>query len=519
MEARLAGGFDTRMPPEVTQALTKVENDADNYISHYNICMHHLLTEGGKRPFPAGMRLISHWNLRDELKSLYAEKKGLPAQKMIYDVMLKIVRQDIPKVVIDNPAVDWTVSTNKVTVSPAVDGPVPSSWKEKGKPGTVVDNSAEPCTRYERILNVFHAQQEADKYNPELKTYIDRRFQKDREIPEAKVEQMFVSVLTSDAAKKVGKLIEKRLGRKLQPFDIWYDGFRVRSTIGEPTLDSIVRAKYPTVQAFQADLTNILQGMGFDQSARDYLVSKIVVDPARGSGHAAQPGNKSDKAHLRTRFAAKGMDYKGYNIAVHEFGHNVEQVFSLNKTDHVLLRGVPNTAFTEAFAFVFQGQDLRLLGLTDKNPDAKYLANLDMFWQMYEISGVAIVDMRMWHWMYDHPEATPQQLRDALVGIAKEVWNTYYAPIFGVRDTEILGVYSHMVNSSLYLPDYPLGHLIAFQIEQYLEGKNLGKEMERMCSTGSIAPDLWMQKAVGSPVSSAPLIQAAEEALGKVGKR
>ena len=42
------------------------------------------------------------------------------------------------------------------------------------------------------------------------------------------------------------------------------------------------------------------------------------------------------------------MDYKGFNIAVHEMGHNVEQVISLNDIDHTLLEGVPNTAFTEA---------------------------------------------------------------------------------------------------------------------------------------------------------------------------
>ena len=57
------------------------------------------------------------------------------------------------------------------------------------------------------------------------------------------------------------------------------------------------------------------------------------------------------------------MDYKGYNIAVHELGHNVEQVFSLYEVDHTLLAGVPNNAFTEALAFVFQARDLELLGL------------------------------------------------------------------------------------------------------------------------------------------------------------
>ena len=30
---------------------------------------------------------------------------------------------------------------------------------------------------------------------------------------------------------------------------------------------------------------------------------------------------RQDRAHLRTRIGAGGMDYKGYNIAVHELGH------------------------------------------------------------------------------------------------------------------------------------------------------------------------------------------------------
>ena len=63
------------------------------------------------------------------------------------------------------------------------------------------------------------------------------------------------------------------------------------------------------------------------------------------------------------------MNYKGFNIAVHEMGHNVEQTFSLNDIDHILLQGVPNTAFTEALAFVFQNHDLELLGLA--KPDAR----------------------------------------------------------------------------------------------------------------------------------------------------
>ena len=54
------------------------------------------------------------------------------------------------------------------------------------------------------------------------------------------------------------------------------------------------------------------------------------------------------------------MLYKGYNIAIHELGHNVEQSFSLGEIDHWSMNGVPNNAFTEALAFVFQARDLEL---------------------------------------------------------------------------------------------------------------------------------------------------------------
>ena len=37
--------------------------------------------------------------------------------------------------------------------------------------------------------------------------------------------------------------------------------------------------------------------------------------------------------------------------------------------------------------------------------------------------------------------------------------------------------------------------------------------MERMCRLGSITPGIWMQEAVGGPISTVPLLQAAEEAL------
>ena len=95
---------------------------------------------------------------------------------------------------------------------------------------------------------------------------------------------------------------------------------------------------------------------------------------------------------------------------------------------------MPNTAFTEALAFVFQGHDLELLGLAAPDAKTESLKNLNDFWTTYEISGVALVDMAVWHWMYEHPSATPGELKEATLEISKDVWNRYYRPVFGKKD-------------------------------------------------------------------------------------
>jgi hypothetical protein len=321
-------------------------------------------------------------------------------------------------------------------------------------------------------------------------------------------------VLTSPLVPRVAALIEQRLGRALGPQDLWYAGFRGNAALAEADLDARTRARYPRPEAFAADMPRLLQGLGFAAPRANFLAEHVVVDPSRGAGHALQSLRRGDFPHLRTRVGAGGMDYKGYNIAVHELGHNVEQVFSLYSVDHTLLAGVPNNAFTEALAFVFQARDLELLGVGKRDPASERERVLSDFWSTFEIAGVALVDVAVWHWLYDHPAATPAELREATVKIAQETWDRYYAPVLANPGSPLLGIYSHMISYPLYLADYPLGHLIAFQIEEHVEkaGK-LGPEFERMASLGALTPDVWMTQATGAPVSAEPLLRATEAAL------
>jgi len=510
-EARLADRYARRIPAAVSQQISAAYAAADSYISTYNIWMHHLLDEQGQRLFPAGQRLITHWNLRDELKAQYSSQDGLPRQRMIAQVMERIVTQSIPAAVVDNPHVDWAPFANKVAPAAVQDSDRPTPARVSAS------TDREPDTRYERLLGIYRAVRLADPYSPTAPTHIARRFEEDRELPEARVEQMLVEVLSSPLVPEVGKLIEARLGRRLEPFDVWYNGFKPRGAYSEAQLDEITRRKYPTADAFAADMPNILTGLGFAPDKASYLAERIAVDPARGAGHAWGAARRGDKARLRTRVGANGMDYKGYNIAVHEFGHNVEQTFSLYDVPYHSISGVPNNAFTEALAFVFQDRDLELLGLAKPDAMSDALGTLDDLWGAFEISGVALVDMRVWRWMYAHPAASPAELREATLAIARDVWNQYFAKVFGRRDVVLLAIYSHMIDAGLYLPDYPIGHMIALQIkEQIRRAGDLGGEFERMTRQGRLTPDLWMQRATGAPVGPAALLAATQRALATV---
>jgi hypothetical protein len=313
--------------------------------------------------------------------------------------------------------------------------------------------------------------------------------------------------------KEVAAFISSRLGRELEPFDIWYNGFKGGEGISEEELTAITSKKYPDKAALEKDLPNILVKLGWKPEKAKKITSLITVDASRGAGHAWGAEMRNDVARLRTRIGENGMDYKGYNIAVHEFGHNVEQTITMNEVDYYMLNGVPNTSFTEAVAFLFQKRDLELLGLKNPNPEDEYYLALDNFWSCYEIMGVSLVDIRVWEWLYANPDATPAQLKEAVMRIAKEVWNSYYAEVLGGEDEMLLGIYSHMIDYPLYLPNYPMGHLIAFQIEQQVKGKNMAAEIERMLTQGRIIPQLWMRNAVGLPISVEPLLHAVEEAL------
>jgi hypothetical protein len=502
--SRMMDRFSQRIPARVSQEVNRTFLACDQYIAAYNIRADRLLTPGFAAPlFPEGTRLISHWALRDQLASYYGDpdrELALPRQRTIYRVMERIVRQEIPRAVIDNAGLYWDPFANTVHAAP-------------GAAADAALAEREPDTRYEWLLKIFQSVQRIDPYSPDAPTFIDRRFDRDREIPEGEVEALLISVLGAPEIRELGAYISERLGRPLEPFDLWFSGFKSRAGFGAEELDRIVQERYPNLGAFAKGLPELYQQLGFPPERARFLADHIEVDPARGAGHALQAVRREDKSHLRTRVPEGGMNFQGYNTAMHELGHNTEEVFSLNGIDHWWLYGVPNTAFTEAFAFVFQQRDLEMLGIARDAAEARLAQALAILWNTFEIGGVSLVDMRVWRFLYAHPEATPAELRAATLEIAREVWNLYYQPVFGDADREILAIYSHMISSGLYLPDYAIGHIISFQVAEQIRQGDFATEVERMTRQGRLTPEAWMRGAVGEPISAGALLRAAREAM------
>ena len=71
----------------------------------------------------------------------------------------------------------------------------------------------------------------------------------------------------------------------------------------------------------------------------------------------------------------------------------------------------------------------------------------------------------------------------------------------------------------MYLPNYPLGHIIEYQLESHFAKLNskqeFANEIKRIYTLGRLTPQLWMQQAVGEKISTQPILDEISKIMSK----
>ncbi|NUN47395.1 MAG: hypothetical protein HUU15_01030 [Candidatus Brocadiae bacterium] len=493
-ERRLSRVGRTVVPADLLAEASIRMAEVDRFVSGFNIHLDRIDYGDPSVRFPKDTVRISHWGLRDLMTSLNGQENALPRQRAIRDLMRAVVDGDLPREVIGNPKARWRRR----------DGVIEENGAEKaGTPSGAL--------RWEQFQKAYDVQRRIDPHTL-FGNIIDNKFKLDREIPEEKVVRILTDILSAPVAARVAQFVGQRLGRPLEPHDIYFKSFQAGAK--KPPLGYDIRKRYPTAESLTRAIPGILVRLGFAKARAAWIGERIQVDNARSAGHAWGPGTVHDKARLRVRVDRGGVNEEEFGTFMHELGHCTEQVLTSYGMDYKALWGVPNTAFTEGFAFTFQDKADFILGRkTTIDPDVMVLQR---FWEVFEITGPALTEIRFFHWLYANPRATAAEMQAAIRRIGDGVWNEFYARIFGAEGHGLMSVYSHILWCSFYLADYSMGYVIAYQVRKFLATRKFAPEMERLCALGCIYPESWMKAAVGESISAAPLLRDVETACRRV---
>ncbi len=471
------------------------------YMGKYFFRMDHICMPDLTYPFTKALTLHSHFGLRDNLKGEYTRPGGLARQELTGKIIEHITLGTVPAEFIRDTAARWNPWTNQLFKM------------ESGKP-VQIESTPEGTRRYAGLLSAFKSRSSEDQQFPDQSTVIKRTFENSNfEVEE--VETLIRTFLSDPVIASVGKIVANRLGRPLQPFDIWYSGFQGQSAFPVNKLDSITKSRYPNAAALQKDLPSILLRMGFPESEANYVGTHAKVRPITSGGYSDEPAMRGDTSLMTTVFNADGLDFKAYRIAMHELGHVVCGVYSTKYIDNSILAGIPTGGITEGFAEMLAYKNIDGLGLTKQGLNSqKDLLALASLWYLLDLGGQSLTDIETWKWMYAHPKATPAEVQSAVLKISGDIWNQYYSPVFGgIKDQHILAIYNHFITGSLYLYNYFLGNVMMFQLYDKYMPDNLARGLKKACMEGNTLPELWMEHAVGQKLSLDPLLRTAKEAI------
>ena len=513
--ARVGQMFGPRLPRELGDKNRAAWHNASRFVDNFHVPVGGVIDENGEQPFEPGRRLVAHWLIREAIVGEYGNPAGLSSQRAIGWVMRRHVDGMIPTIVME--------STTAENASGASDDS--TSWESTVLPAwdpaenTVNEVAVDPSetvgpVRYAVMLERFALSRETDAYYPEHPTALARAFDLEREISVESVQALLIDLLSSPVRADLAAAAAARLGRPLESHDVYFHDLTGRPST--EALDARVAERFPDVASFQAQLPGILKTIGFDDEKAEFLGTRVRVELARGAGHAVPPGLPEYGAWLRTNGRPGALDWDGFEIGMHELGHNIEQLCSVHYVPRPMLRRVPNSACTEAFAFLYQSQARRVAGLQEDGQvdTIARAATLRTMIDACQIAGPALVELEAWRWMYAQPAMpTPEALRDVVLEISDHVWNTYYADYFGPDPYTLMGAYQHMVGYPLYLSNYVMGHVMSEQIRAYVATRDLASETMRICGIGNLTPDAWLKRAVGEGLRVSALVDGAGTAL------
>jgi hypothetical protein len=499
-KARLALAPGARIPVDLDERRRQVSHQASSFVDRFHVPVGRMVDATGKTWFEPGRKLIAHWLIREQIKAGYAREGGLELQRALSWVMARHIDGSVPRDLMSGAADEavWDPEAN------TLDGRAVAEDGQFG-PG-----------RYAQMLAHFAVAREVDAHHPDNPTALDRAFNLGREIPEVEVEAQLLALLEAPERDALTDLVRQRVGRDLEAFDVYFEDFL--PPLPQTELNARLRERFSDHRALEAGLPALLRQLGYEAAEADFLGGRVQVEVAKGAGHAVPPSLPEYKAWLRTNSLDDELGWDGFDIAMHELGHNLEQLISHHFAPRPALRGVPNNACTEAFAFLYQNLGRQVLGLAagPGAPDPFDLEAVQSALAACQIAGPALLELYTWRWLYQHPGADPHQLRAQVLGLAEDLWHRFYARHYGSDPYHILAAYQHMVGYPLYLPDYAVGHVISHQIAAHLRGRDLATETRRICSIGNLTPDAWMRRAVGQGISVAPLMQDAAAAAGRL---
>jgi hypothetical protein len=498
--ARLTRGLPPRIPGDVQTAVQRRYLAAKNWIYSFHPHVGALVDADGKRFFEPGTTLLPHWKVRDEVIQAYGTPDALPRQRALMWCMRRFIDGTLPNVLLErDPDGAWDAKANTIGGQPVQE--------------TI------GLVRYEHWLELFHAEQLLDPYYPEHPTALARSWDLDREVPAERAEQILITLLKAPVRDRLYAFVRDRLERPLEAHDVYFDRPFKRAPADE--LDAAVAKRYKGIEDFGRQLPETLREVGFSDEDADWLASRIRVEHSRDAGHCTPPGLPEFGPWLTTSLNRGRFDFAAYGTAMHELGHAVESAFSVPRAPRPALRGVPGSCAVESVANIFCDTRFKLVNVKLSTEPIEPLdqTTIETMLSACQMSGPALVELRAWRWLYDHPDATAEELRDAVLQIAANVWTEFFEEHYGPDPYYLTAAYQHMIGYPLYLANYVISGVALQQMRAYVRGKDVASELMRMYTIGRLTPDLWMERAVGAPLSVEPLLRDTERVLAQLGYR